>query len=131
MPDMNEVERKLIELNTQIGEAEKRHNDEDVAFLVRVLSDDLIFRRASGQVVRKKEFLWDLIQPENTFDYLIPEKVEPKVFEDTAVVSLLVRAKGKRGETGFEGVFRNTRLFRKREGDWHCMVWFNTRVETR
>lgn len=129
MPDINQVECKLIELNTQIGEAEMRHNDEDVAFLVQVLSDDLIFRRANGQIVRKKEFLWDLIQPENTFDYLIPENVEPKVFEDTAVVSLLVRAKGKRGEAGFEGVYRNLRLFQKREGEWRCVVWFNTEIK--
>lgn len=130
MEEMNEVERQLVDLNTKLAEAEKRHHDEDIVFLMRVFSDDLIFRRASGQIVKKKEFLWDLIQPENTFEYLIPESnVKPIVYEDTAVISLLVKAKGMRGNKGFEGVYRNTRLFQKREGDWQLALWFNTRIE--
>jgi hypothetical protein len=82
-----DVEKELIELNMKIGEAEKQH-DED--FLKRILSDDLIFRRANGKVVNKKEYLESLQDPASTYDYIISEDVKPTVYEGIAVVSLRV-----------------------------------------
>ncbi len=121
-----DVEKELIELNMRIGEAEKQR-DED--FLKRVLSDDLIFRRASGKIVNKQEYLESLKNPANTFDYLYSEDVKPIVYEGVAVVSLRVRAKGKRGPDTFEGNFRNIRLFVENQ-EWQCAVWFNTTIKS-
>lgn len=74
----------------------------------------------------------------NRYDYLVSENIAVAVNEatisgttrqKTAVVSLLVRAKGQRAATGpFEGVFRNVRLFVHEEGVWRCRVWLNTRI---
>ena len=124
-----DVEKKLIELNMRIGEAEKQR---DVDSLKRVLSDDLIFRRANGKIVNKKEYLESLQDPANTFDYLYSEDVKPNVYEGVAVVSLRVRAKGKRGPDRFEGTFRNIRIFLKKEEkeEWQCVVWFNTPIKS-
>jgi hypothetical protein len=72
--------------------------------------------------------LWDLVQPENTYDYLDSEDIRVQSYGDVAVVSLRVRAAGRRGEAKFEGVFRNIRLFVKSDKGWQCAVWFNTRV---
>jgi Domain of unknown function (DUF4440) len=120
-----DVENELIELNIRIGEAEKKP---DEAFLKRILADDLIFRRASGKVVNKKEYLEDLLNPDNTYEYLISEDVKPTVYEGLAVVSLRVRTKGKRGITNFEGTYRNIRLFLKNK-EWQCVMWFNIEIQ--
>jgi hypothetical protein len=122
-----DLEKELIELNMKIGEAEKQR---DEAFLKRLLSEDLIFRRANGKIVNKKEYLESLQDPANTYDYIISEDVKPTIFEDVAVVSLRVRARGKRGASTFEGNFRNIRLFLKNQ-EWQCAVWFNTPISTK
>jgi hypothetical protein len=111
-----------------------------------VLADDLIFRRASGKVVNKVEYLADLVNPDNKYEYLISEDVQPTVFdvqptvfdvqptvyEDVVTVSLLVRAKGQRETKEFEGVYRNIRIFLKNENKgWQCVVWFNTVIQSK
>lgn len=125
-PTTTNLEKELIEINLKIGEAEKAR---DEAFLKRVLADDLIFRRASGQVVNKTEYLTDLQNSANTYDYLISEDVKPMLYEGIAVVSLRVKAGIKRGTSTFEGNFRNIRLFLRRNERWQCVIWFNTSIE--
>jgi hypothetical protein len=125
-PSVKKVENELIELNIKIGEAEKQRQQD---FLRHVLHDDLIFRRASGKIVNKQRYLAELSDQNNTYEYLISEEVKPTVYEGIAVVSLRVRAKGKRGNDSFEGVYRNIRLFLKDHG-WFCVVWFNTIIDS-
>jgi Domain of unknown function (DUF4440) len=110
-PSAGDAEKELTALNIKIGEAEKQR---DEAFLECVLADDLIFRRANETVVRKKAYLEALQDAANTFDYIISEDVKPTVYEDVAVISLLVRAKGKRGPRTFQGTFRNIQIFLKK-----------------
>jgi hypothetical protein len=132
----NDIENELIELNIKIGEAEKQRQED---FLKGVLADDLIFRRASGKVVNKVEYLADLVNPDNKYEYLISEDVQPTVFdvqptvyEDVVTVSLLVRAKGQLETKEFEGVYRNIRIFLKNENKgWQCVVWFNTVIQSK
>jgi hypothetical protein len=121
----SDLEKELIEVNIKIGEAEKTR-DED--YLKRKLADDLIFRRASGKVVNKDQYLADLQDIANTYEYLISEDVKPTLYEGVAVISLRVRAKGKRRTGPFEGTYRNIRLF-LRNKEWQCVMWFNTSIE--
>jgi Domain of unknown function (DUF4440) len=126
---MIENHRRTIEfleqLNVRIGDAEMRR---DELFLKNILADELVFRRASGKIVTKDEYLAELVKPENTYEYLVSEAVEIAFNEDSALVSLVVRAKGKRGATEFEGSFQNLRVFVKQAEKWCCVVWFNTRI---
>lgn len=117
---------RLIGLNVLIGEAEL-HRDED--FLRGNLADELVFRRANGSVVTKEEYLDELMKPENTYEYLVAENIKSQIKDDTALVSLNVRAKGKRGEKEFEGTFRNLRVFVRKEKNWQCVIWHNTRLD--
>jgi len=116
-------------MNIAIGEAEKQR---DEATLKCILANDLIFRRASGVVVDQATYLEELLKPENTYNYLCSEVVDVKLSKSqtAAIVTLHVRAKGKRGENPFEGVFRNIRFFRKEGQDWKCHVWFNEPLES-
>ena len=68
-----------------------------------------------------------LVSPDNTYDMLSSDDIEAIVFDSrTALVSLRVTARGKRGDKPFDGSFRNTRLFVKQRGRWKCAVWFNS-----
>lgn len=118
------LEEELTQLNIGIGEAERQQN---INTLGQILADDLIFRRASGIVIDKATYLEDLKNPENTYNYLCSEVIDIKLSEsqDTAIVTLHVRAKGKRNSNPFEGVYRNIRFLRKEGQDWKCYAWFN------
>ena len=77
----------------------------------------------------KDEYLAELKKPENTYEYLTSENIKAQVKDENALVSLIVRAKGKRGEKEFEGKFRNLRVFVSKEKNWQCMIWHNTRLD--
>ena len=129
---MNELktdEAILIELNQRIGEAEKGRGDR---FMADILSDVLRFRRASGIIHDKTQYLNDLINPANTYDRLKVSNVEVvHSAENIVVVSLVVDAAGMREGKPFSGKFRNIRIFMK-EADaphgWRCHMWFNTKM---
>jgi hypothetical protein len=124
--DSRTVEKTLVERNKRIAQAEK---DRDTGFLREILADDLYFRRANGQVVDKQTYLQSIESPENTYEQNEAEDVTATVYEDLAVVSLIVRARGLRQGIPFGGAFRNIRLFLKQDGEWRCVVWFNTRIQ--
>lgn len=126
MDDETDEICRLIGLNVLLGEAELKR---DEIFFREVLADDLAFRRANGTVVTKEEYLTDLMKPENTYEYLNAENIKAQIKDETALVSLNVRAKGKRGEKEFEGNFRNLRVFLRTGKNWQCVIWHNTRLD--
>ena len=117
---------RLIGLNVLIGEAELNR---DESFLRDVLADELVFRRANGSIVTKDEYLAELIKTENIYEYLHSENIKAQVKDENALVSLVVRAKGKRGEKEFEGKFRNLRVLARKDKNWECVIWHNTRFD--
>jgi hypothetical protein len=132
MQDNEKVTQELVAHNIQMGEAEK--NGES-AFFEEVLHDNLRFRRASKAIVSKQEFLNDMKAKKTTYSslHIPPESVEVTVYEDTAMVSLLLHAAGTKANDGgsptpWQGIYRNTRIFLNEEGKWQCAFWFNTRI---
>jgi Domain of unknown function (DUF4440) len=120
-------ETTLSSLNDDFADAERSR---DESFFRRALAKDLVFRRADGTCVDRDEYLRGLRDENNTYDHLMTEELETIMFDQrTALVSVRVLAKGERDGRSFEGVFRNTRLFVKRRGEWKCAVWFNTRED--
>jgi len=119
---------ELISLNERIGEAERTG---DAEFLKSVLSDNLRFRRANGTIVDKAIYLDDLTKPGNITDELRSTDIVPTVYEDLAVVVLLVAVKGMRCGNKLDGVFRNIRIFLDepdKRPRWQLHSWFNVRV---
>lgn len=76
------------------------------------------------------------MDPNNTYAYSYSDDFQVFGLGDSAVVSLLVRAKGVRGkgtqeEKAFFSVFRNLRIFRRDPASvhgWLCHFWFDDQV---
>ena len=119
----------LVETALRMGEAELQR---DVAVLRGILDNELRFRRANGQIVNKEDFLGDLQDSRNTFDCLQSAVVDVTVYENTAVVVLVVLAKGTREGKRFAGTFRNIRVFARDKpdsgGQWRCALWLNAKI---
>jgi len=122
---MSDLVAELTDLNRAFATAEFAG---DAEFFRSYLADGFRFRRASGKVVDKVTFLKDLATPGNTNERLDPEQIEILPFgDDFALCSVLLRFKGTRGGTAVDGVFRNTRVFVRRDAVWRCALWFNTK----
>ena len=122
---------ELIDLNEQIGDAEKTCDSE---FLKSVLSENLRFRRADGTILDKAIYLDDLLKPENTTDELESDGIMPTITDNVAVVTLVVRVRGMRGGNKLDGAFRNIRIFLNepdKEPHWQLHSWFNTPLRTK
>jgi hypothetical protein len=117
--DATQIEKTLRALNAAIGDAERGG---DTAFFQRVLADDLIFRRASGAVVTKQQFLYDL-EP-NAFVVMRDEVVDVQVYDDSVVVTVRVTAQRPGDQTPQD--YLNIRRFVNRRGEWQMQAWLNT-----
>lgn len=121
------LEQDLIELNRRVGEAEKNRDD---WYLSEIMADDLVFRRANGDIVDKQDYLNGIRDKKNTYSLLESVDIEPKIKDHVAVVTLRVNAAGMRGGNPFDGVYRNVRVFRKQpesKHGWQCYVWINSK----
>jgi glyoxylase I family protein len=117
------LRKGLRDMNLAIGAAEKEH---DLEFLRDVLHDDLVFRRADGSVVGKRDYLADL--ENRTFDVLEVEITDVDERSASAVVTAMVTARGTTAGVPFAGTFRNVRTFVQDEDRWRCRLWVNTRA---
>jgi glyoxylase I family protein len=116
------VKQDLRELNVRIGVAEKDH---DLQYLRDVLHEELVFRRADGTVVGKVEYLDGLAA--RSYDLMDVEVLDVQEGAESAVVDVVVTARGTSGGKPFGGSFRNVRTFVRDNGRWRCRVWINTR----
>lgn len=129
---INEVEltkQRLSDLNERIGNMEQEQGEESYEFFQALLSDQLIFRRASGKIVGKSElegFLDSLKKP-SPFTSRMSEEISVTLLDDRALVTLIVV--GTRAD-GSIGRYRNIRLFYRSGDDWLLELWYNYEIST-
>jgi hypothetical protein len=124
------VEAKLIRLNEEIGEKERFG---DRSYFESLLGDNLVFRRASGLVQHKADYLQGLERVQ-TNPYELLETLVEGVYVDvadgqeSAVVNVRVRVKRKNDKHAAE--YENMRVFEKQADTdtWHLISWTNTKV---
>lgn len=114
-------EAQLKRTNVRFADWEQRRDDKAIENLDKVLSTELVFRRADGKIVGKREFMAGLREP-SPFAKRESENVAVEVREDRALVTLTVTTVKA---DGTEGRYRNIRLFTRRDGDWRLEFWFN------
>ncbi|SRR2546430_1784055 len=114
----------LIELNNKIADMEQKQGPEALEFFKTHLSDQLVFRRASGKVVSKSEpegFL-DSVKNPGPFTSRRSEDIAISLLDDRALVTLVVV--GTRAD-GSVRRYRNIRLFSRSGKDWVVEFWYN------
>jgi len=122
MPD---VAAELTRLNKEFATAELTT---DVGFFQTRLAEGFQFRRVTGKVVDKSQYLSDLGAPGNTSEKVEADQIEVLCYDaDLALCSMIVNFKGMRSGKPAEGKVRNTRVFVRSEGLWKCALWFNTK----
>lgn len=120
----------IRELNVRMNVEETR-GTAGVDFFRDLLDQALRFRRASGAIVTRDEFLIDLANPTNRRERIEPvSEMVSQVYENAAVVSVLLHVAGNNGPTRLDGLFRNIRIFHRdgTELPWRLKIWFNDAV---
>jgi alkylhydroperoxidase/carboxymuconolactone decarboxylase family protein YurZ len=126
----NAVKAKLIRLNEEIGEKEKLG---DTSYFESLLGDDLVFRRASGAIHHKADYLKGLktigMNPYELLETsVVSVYVDVADGQESAVANVRVRAKRKDDE--YAAVYENVRVFEKLpdRDTWRLVSWTNTKV---
>ena len=129
-----EMEQKISEINQKMGnteqkisELEQKQKEEALEFFASLLSDQFIFRRASGTVVGKSEkdgFLDGLKKP-GPFTSRVSEDFSVSLLNDRALVTLFVV--GTKSD-GTVGRYRNIRMFSRFGKGWVLEFWYNYEV---
>jgi hypothetical protein len=129
--EINNVEmtkQVLVDLNNDIGVMEQRQGKEAHEFFNALLSDQLIFRRASGKVVGKSEpeggFLASLNNP-SPFTLRQSEDIHVSLIGNRALVTLIVV--GTKADSS-SNRYRNVRLFSRSGDAWILECWYNYEI---
>lgn len=119
------TKQQLIELNIKFVEMEQQQGTVAHDFFATHLSDQLIFRRATGQVVGKcgrEGFLEGLDKP-SPFLWRESQDISVELSGDRALVTLIIA--GKRKDNGSIHLYRNVRLFSHVGENWILEFWYN------
>ena len=121
------TKQDLENLNREIGEMEQQ-GPAAFEYFNTLLSDQLIFRRASGKVVGKSEpegFLDSLKKP-SPFVSRVSEEISVTLLDDRALVTLIVAV--ARADDSSKHRYRNVRLFSRSGDKWILELWYNYEV---
>ena len=121
----NSIDKYLSTLNEQSVEVEQAGGDEARKYFEKLLSDQLIFRRATGKVVSKAEFL-EGFKKSSPFSSRSCGIVSVTPLNDRALVTLIVVA--TRADDGSVHHYRNIRLFSRSGQDWLMELWYNYEI---
>lgn len=119
---LSDKDRKELErLNERVATMERQRGAKAKAWFRKVLSDQLVFRRANGTVIDKQAFLKGLDSP-NPFVSRRTEGIRVMPLDDRALVTLIVHTNKADGTANR---YRNIRLFSKQAKSWTMEVWYN------
>jgi Domain of unknown function (DUF4440) len=120
-PQSDEID--LIALNRKITDEEQRGED-GRCFLEKILSEALVFRRASGEVADKADVLDGL--GANPFKERSATDIAAHIVGNRALVTLIVVGIFKKD--GSTHHYRNARFFTRQDGEWRLDSWYNFEV---
>ena len=94
----------------------------NVEALDSLISDDLIFTHFTGQIFNKADDLEMHRSGKIAFESMQPSEQVIKIFGNTAVVSVLMRLKGRFMGQPFESNNRYTRVWVKTNDSWQIVT---------
>ncbi len=107
---MQITKERITELENKLAEAIK---SSDLAFLNKVLHDDLLFLAPSGQMITKVMDLASHRAGEIIVEQLVDRIEEINIIDDTAVVGVVYDTKGSMLGNPIEGQFRYIRIWKQ------------------
>ena len=107
---MQITKERITELENKLAEAIKSC---DLAFLNKVLHDDLLFLAPSGQMITKVMDLASHRAGEIIVEQLVDRIEEINIIDDTAVVGVVYDTKGSMLGNPIEGQFRYIRIWKQ------------------
>ena len=101
----------------------------DVTELDALISDDLVFTDHNGTVLKKTDDLNAHRSGMFSMDSIEPTEQIIKIYDNTAIVSVLLKIKGKFANAPFEGSNRFTRIWLNKNGNWQIIAAHSTSVK--
>ena len=117
---VNKFEQELLKREREWVEAFAKP---DLALLERVMTDDYISNNADGTVTNKAESIAAAKAGSFAGTSFTSTDIKVRVYGDTGIITSLDTAKGK-----FNGQFRHTSIWVKRNGQWLAAGWHGTPV---
>lgn len=121
------ITEDLRQINEKFGEAERAKGAKAKKFFDRHLSDNLLFRRASGKINTKKQFIEALENPNLVYHEIKTNVIKISITEDNmnALVHAVIYAKITDNGKNIEGHFMNIRFFQMENEIWKLCSWYN------
>jgi len=119
------VQQQIAALADQVVQADLKG---DTSFMEKYFADDYTAIYASGKLRTKAEDIESIKSGALKYEAIDVRERKIRVYGDTAVVILLVSAKGTRSGEPFSGDFCSTWIFVKQKGNWKKVAFQATRV---
>jgi uncharacterized protein (TIGR02246 family) len=124
MPVVDSDEEAVAALVAERAEALVRG---DASRMREILAPDFTYTNAGGTSCDRDEYLASYVGSEDwTWQAQEPSALRVRVYGDAAVVTLDVHDRGTWQSEPFEGDFRSTFVYVRREGTWRCVAGHTT-----
>lgn len=117
------METDLIGLNQQMAALEQQRGRPAQSLFTKLLSDQLLLRRANGKVIGKADFLQSLCAPSPFTQHSVEqlEIAQLAEVEKRTMVTLLMRTEDRYGAVR---CFRHIRYFTRSAIGWRMEFWY-------
>jgi len=119
------AEEQIAAVIEQVRQADLKG---DTSFMNDHFADDYTAIYASGKLYTKAQDIERIKSDDVKYDALDVRDRQMRVYGNTAVVILLISAKGTSSGKPFSGDFRSTWIFVKQKGNWKKVAFQATRV---
>ena len=120
------MEEEVLKLEEAFSEAIVGN---DVEAIGRLVADDWIKVDPNGEILERARFFEVIQSGALTHDMMKSENFRIRAYGDSAVVTALLRTKGKFKGQEFTTRERATDVFVKRDRRWHCVLTHLTRFK--
>ncbi len=100
----------------------------DIAFLNRVLGDDLIYTHSSGTVDTKASFIESIASGRLDYREATPERLDARLFGDVAVLTGMARIRVQVKDHMLALNIRFLDVYVKRPSGWQMVAWQATKL---
>ena len=119
------VEQELIQIENGWAEAVMK---KDIAWLDRILADDIMETDGEGNVYTKAQDLAEVKSGVYAITSSVQDEIKVRVYGDMAVVTGRSTNKGQYKGKDISGQYRWTDTFIKRDGRWLCVATHSSRI---